>query len=117
MDFLGVSPLQLLTIVVIAYVFLGPKKMGETGRTLGKALRQLRRHTAEFTALLMEDTEAEEARKKSEPPAPTSSVARDASAPSGEVRAPASEPAVNGTSPEEPVSAPNETADQGTRGG
>lgn len=117
MDFLGVSPLQLLTIVVIAYVFLGPKKMGETGRTLGKALRQLRRHTAEFTALLMEDTEEEEARKKSEPPAPAGSVTRDESAPSSEVEASTPDPAVNGRTQTEPVPAPKETADQGTRGG
>ena len=44
----------------LAYFLLGPKKMGEAGRTLGKTLRELRRQRDELTAMLMQDPEREE---------------------------------------------------------
>jgi Sec-independent protein translocase protein TatA len=36
MDFLGVGPLELLFILLIALIVLGPNDMVKTGRTLGK---------------------------------------------------------------------------------
>jgi hypothetical protein len=41
MDFLGVGPLELLFILLIALIVLGPNDMVKTGRTLGKWLRKL----------------------------------------------------------------------------
>ena len=41
MEFLGVGPLELAAIVVIALIVLGPKDMVTAGRTFGKALRKI----------------------------------------------------------------------------
>ena len=59
MNFLGIGLFELLVIGGLAYVLLGPKRMGEAGKTLGKALRELRRQRDELTAMLMHDPEEE----------------------------------------------------------
>lgn len=41
MDILGIGPLELIFILIIALIVLGPKDMVKTGRTLGKFLRQV----------------------------------------------------------------------------
>jgi Sec-independent protein translocase protein TatA len=41
MDFLGVGPLELLFVLLIALIVLGPNDMVKAGRTLGKWLRKL----------------------------------------------------------------------------
>ena len=41
MEFLGIGPLELFFIVVIALIVLGPKDMVKAGRTLGRFLRSL----------------------------------------------------------------------------
>ena len=39
MDFLGVGPLELVFIILIALIVLGPKDMVKAGRTLGRFMR------------------------------------------------------------------------------
>ena len=41
MDILGIGPLELLFILIIALIVLGPKDMVKAGRTIGKFLRQI----------------------------------------------------------------------------
>ena len=41
MEFLGIGPSELLFIVIIALVVLGPRDMQKAGRTVGRWLRQL----------------------------------------------------------------------------
>jgi hypothetical protein len=41
MDFLGVGPLELFFILVIALIVLGPKDMVKAGRTLGRFMRKI----------------------------------------------------------------------------
>jgi Sec-independent protein translocase protein TatA len=41
MDFLGVGPLELIFILIIALIVLGPTDMVKAGRTIGKFLRQV----------------------------------------------------------------------------
>ena len=41
MEFLGVGPTELLFIIAIALIVLGPKDMAKTGRTVGKWLNNL----------------------------------------------------------------------------
>ncbi len=43
MNFLGVGPFELLLILVIATVVLGPERMAQAGRTLGRLYAQYRR--------------------------------------------------------------------------
>ena len=69
MNFLGIGPTELLVIGGLAYFLLGPKRMGEAGKTLGKALRELRRQRDELTAMLMHDSE-EDVHTRSRPQRP-----------------------------------------------
>lgn len=41
MEVLGVGPLELFFILIIALIFLGPRDMVKTGRTMGKFLRKI----------------------------------------------------------------------------
>ncbi len=41
MDILGIGPLELILILVIALIVLGPNDMVKAGRTVGKFLRQI----------------------------------------------------------------------------
>jgi len=41
MDILGIGPLELLFILIIALIVLGPKDMAKAGRTIGRYLRQI----------------------------------------------------------------------------
>lgn len=41
MEFLGIGPLELFFILIIALIVLGPRDMVKTGRTLGKYLRKI----------------------------------------------------------------------------
>ena len=55
MEVFGVGPWELLLVLIIAFVVLGPDRIPEVARTLGRALRQLREYTAQLTKEL--DTE------------------------------------------------------------
>jgi Tat protein translocase TatB subunit len=50
MNILGIGPAELLLIFVIVLIVLGPGKLPELARTLGKAMRELRRMSLEVTA-------------------------------------------------------------------
>src|SRR4030067_1108161 len=41
MEFLGVGPLELVFILIIALIALGPQDMVKAGKTVGKFLRQV----------------------------------------------------------------------------
>jgi len=41
MDFLGIGPLELFFIVIIALIVLGPKDMIKAGKTIGRFIRNL----------------------------------------------------------------------------
>jgi Sec-independent protein translocase protein TatA len=41
MDFLGIGPLELAFILLIALIVLGPKDMVKAGKTIGRALRSI----------------------------------------------------------------------------
>lgn len=41
MDILGIGPLELIFVLIIALIVLGPKDMVKAGRTIGKFLRQI----------------------------------------------------------------------------
>jgi Tat protein translocase TatB subunit len=48
MNFLGIGPGELVLILIIAVIVLGPDKIPETMRTLGKAMREIRSITEGF---------------------------------------------------------------------
>ena len=75
MNFLGVGPLELLIVGALAYFLLGPKKMGEAGKSVGKILREFREQRDEFTSMLMESVDTEQKPESaSTPSTPTGAV-------------------------------------------
>lgn len=42
MDFLGISPIELIAILVIIFLVMGPQDLVKIGGTLGRALRSIR---------------------------------------------------------------------------
>lgn len=65
MDFFGIGPLELVVILLVALVALGPGRMTEAGRKLGRFVREVRRATSQVPRLedlLEEPGEGEEER-------------------------------------------------------
>jgi len=49
MEFLGVGPAELLVILVLAVLVVGPQRLPEFAAQLARTLRVLRRYSARFT--------------------------------------------------------------------
>ena len=45
---LGVGPLELVVIFIVALIVIGPKKMPEVARALGKAIGELKKATSDL---------------------------------------------------------------------
>ena len=60
MNFLNVGPWELTVILIIAILLVGPRRMVEIGRTIGRVTRQLRRFSNEFTSTLQAEVMATE---------------------------------------------------------
>jgi sec-independent protein translocase protein TatB len=89
----GVGPTELLVILVVALLVLGPKRLPEIARALGKGLAEFRRATADVTseldnARIMLEQEAREASRrtaaKAEPKPEQKTYSRTAAAPEPE---------------------------------
>lgn len=59
MTILGMGPLEILVILLAAFIFLGPQRMADVARVMGKATRELRRMTDELPSLIMEEEPVE----------------------------------------------------------
>ena len=55
MNFMGMGVLELGAILVVALLVLGPNRMVEVARTIGKYMRELQRATAELPRLFSLD--------------------------------------------------------------
>ena len=61
MNFFGMGVLELVFILMVALLLLGPNKMLDVARTLGKYVRELQRATTELPRLLSLDDEQSQA--------------------------------------------------------
>lgn len=59
MDFFGISTGELLVIMVVALIFIGPEKMVGAARTMGKLTRQISQASKDFTKKLEEEVDLE----------------------------------------------------------
>jgi sec-independent protein translocase protein TatA len=57
---------EILVILIIALVLFGPRKLPEVGRSLGRAMRELRNAARDFTTTIEEA--AEERKEKEDEP-------------------------------------------------
>jgi Tat protein translocase TatB subunit len=65
MDFFGIGPWELLLILVVALIVVGPGKLPEIARTLGKTMRAIRKVSSELTTAVTREMEAAERSDKS----------------------------------------------------
>ncbi|OGN99741.1 MAG: hypothetical protein A2Y90_01595 [Chloroflexi bacterium RBG_13_52_12] len=77
MDFFGIGPLEVLLIVIVALIIVGPGKVAEVAKTLGKTVRAIKRAGTEFTAGVTRELEATEQKS---PPAPPEKAQKTADA-------------------------------------
>jgi sec-independent protein translocase protein TatB len=91
----GIGMPELIVILVIALLVLGPKRLPEVARTLGKAMSEFRRQSSEIMdefqlqAQLDEDAE----RRKRVKPKPPPDVVASATAPAADAPAAPAAPA------------------------
>ena len=110
MNFLGMGPMELMVILVLALIVFGPGKLPEIAGQVGRVVRDFRRTTAElsseFNRTLSLELEERKAAEAPEPPAPVAAyesnpasgtAVADAGAPTTE---PAEAPTVVTTSTE-----------------
>ena len=60
MAFFSVGPLEIAVLAVIALLVLGPQKLPEAARSVGKAMREMREAMSGATSLEEEDEENED---------------------------------------------------------
>jgi len=58
---LGLQPIHIIIIVVVALLIFGPKKLPEMGRSIGKAINEFRNGTREVTDSFRADINGSEA--------------------------------------------------------
>jgi sec-independent protein translocase protein TatB len=72
MNMFGIGLPELIIILVVALLVVGPSKLPEVARSIGKALGELRRMTDEVKETFEQDLDTDEAGKE-EPKAPADS--------------------------------------------
>mgnify|MGYP000187056369 CR=1 FL=1 len=71
----GVGLPELVVILVIALVVLGPKRLPEVARTLGKAIGEFRRQSAEILEEFQHEVSLEDRERSRRRPAPAAAPA------------------------------------------
>ena len=110
----NISATELLVIAVVALLVLGPDKLPDAMRKLGRATKELKRITSGFEAELRDALS-----DPVEPPAPTSPPATDAAATPAEsptVAQPANAQPANPTAVPEPATTPELPGEQPSSG-
>ena len=57
MSILGMGSLELLVVLLLAFIILGPERMVDAARKLGKLTGELRRMTNEVTVMVQEEVD------------------------------------------------------------
>ena len=55
MSFLGMGFMEILIILIIAFIFLGPERMIDAAKMLGKAVREARNVASEIPRVVVDD--------------------------------------------------------------
>ena len=55
MNFLGMGFMEILIILIIAFIFLGPERMIDAAKMLGKAVREVRNVASEIPRVVVDD--------------------------------------------------------------
>ncbi len=57
MNILGMGSMELVVVLLLAFIILGPERMVEAARKLGKLTAELRRMTSEVTDMVQEEVD------------------------------------------------------------
>ena len=60
MGFLGIGSWEILLIIILALIVLGPGKLTNFARTLGKTVRAIRKYSTDLTSAVTREIEATE---------------------------------------------------------
>ena len=81
MNVIGMGPLEILVVLLLAFILLGPQKMVEGAKMLGKASKELRRMADEFPTIVLDEGPATGPRSTPSQPgasdAPSTTPAKD----------------------------------------
>ncbi len=55
MNILGMGPLEILLIVLLAFIFLGPERMTDAARLLAKTIKEVRNLASSIPRVVVED--------------------------------------------------------------
>ena len=55
MSFLGMGTLEVLVVLLVAFILLGPQRMVDAARVFGKVVAEVRRMTVDLPQLIMEE--------------------------------------------------------------
>lgn len=75
--FSSVGTQEILMILLVALLVIGPNKVAEFGKTIGNVSRNLKKTSSELTASLQKEIALEEEGKKKLAPAPPAAPAPD----------------------------------------
>jgi len=64
MEFFGMGTLEILVILLVALIVVGPGKLVEVGKTLGKIARTLRRASFDLTSEVSKELDLENKNSK-----------------------------------------------------
>jgi len=103
----SLGPAEILVILVVALIVLGPKRLPEAGRQVGKALSEVRRWSADVKREIRDAVEVEP--PGFPPPAPEPPPGAPAGEPPAPARPVASQPAPAPVDPSELPGAPPPT--------
>ena len=74
MGFLGIGTWEILLILILAFIILGPGRLTEFARTLGKTVRAIRKASTDLTTAVTRELEATQNEPPSSPPKEESHV-------------------------------------------
>jgi Tat protein translocase TatB subunit len=76
----NIGPMELMLILLVALIVVGPKRLPEVGRTIGKSLREIRKVQDEVKSTIRLDLDADEPGERSVARPATKPAARPAPA-------------------------------------
>ncbi len=79
MGFLDMGTMEIGLILVVALIIWGPHRIPEIARTLGKAVRALRKASYDLTATVTKELELEEKKHSLQPKADNGTKSKDSS--------------------------------------
>jgi Tat protein translocase TatB subunit len=60
MDFFGIGAGELLLIIIVAFIVIGPAKIPKAAKTIGKTISALKKASSELTSQVNKELEEEE---------------------------------------------------------